>query len=134
VDLTDVKRLIELLKEEGLSEITLSEGGRTITVRQELSAPPRRPTPRKEEPAEEEGTFAVTAPLVGTFYRRRAPDEPPLVETGATVAQGDTLCIIEAMKVMNEIPAERAGRVLRVVVEDGSPVEYGQVLFVLERL
>jgi len=133
VDLTDVKRLIELLKEEGLSEITLSEGGRTITVRQELSAPPRRPTPRKEEPAEE-GTFAVTAPLVGTFYRRRAPDEPPLVETGATVAQGDTLCIIEAMKVMNEIPAERAGRVLRVVVEDGSPVEYGQVLFVLERL
>ena len=134
MDLTDVKRLIELLKEEGLSEITLSEGGRTITVRQELSAPPRRPTPRKEEPAEEEGTFAVTAPLVGTFYRRRAPDEPPLVETGATVAQGDTLCIIEAMKVMNEIPAERAGRVLRVVVEDGSPVEYGQVLFVLERL
>jgi acetyl-CoA carboxylase biotin carboxyl carrier protein len=134
VDLTDVKRLIELLKEDGLSEITLSEGGRTITVRQELSAPPRRPAPRREEQAAEEGTFAVTAPLVGTFYRRRAPDEPPLVETGATVTQGDTLCIIEAMKVMNEIQAERAGRVLRVAVEDGTPVEYGQVLFVLLRL
>lgn len=134
MDLTDVRQLIQLLKEEGLSEITLSEGGRTITVRQELAAPPRRPAARKEEVTAEEGTFAVTAPLVGTFYRRRAPDEPPLVETGTTVAQGDTLCIIEAMKVMNEIQAERAGRVLRVAVEDGTPVEYGQVLFVLLRL
>ncbi len=79
-------------------------------------------------PAAAEGA-EITSPMVGTFYRRPAPDAPDFVEVGSTVSEGQTLCIIEAMKVMNEIKAERSGTICALVAEDGNPVQYGDVLF-----
>ncbi len=128
----ELREIIRLLKEEGLIEITVWEGDRRITVRR---APAAAPVPGGEEPAsmeEEPGTFVLTAPLVGTFYLRPSPDDPPFVEQGAAVAPGDTVGIIEAMKVLNEIKAERAGKLRRVLAADGEPVEYGQPLFLFE--
>jgi acetyl-CoA carboxylase biotin carboxyl carrier protein len=83
---------------------------------------------------EEEGTFVLAAPLVGTFYRRSSPDAAPLAAPGDIVAAGDTIAIIEAMKVMNEIKAEAAGRVIRIVVDDGEAVEFGEPLIVFQHV
>ena len=134
MELDELREIIKLLKEEGLSEITLWEGERRVTVRQEGpgvasgEAPVVIDTMRNKAA----GATAVSAPLVGTFYRRPSPDAEPFVEEGAQVEPGDTLCIIEAMKVMNEIKAESAGRLRQALVEDGEAVEYGQPLFLFE--
>ncbi len=141
MELEQLQEIIRLLKAEGLSEITVSEGDQRITVKQEfVGAAPRPPsvlvepeTP-SESPEDEEGTFTLPAPLVGTFYRRPSPDAEPFVSPGDIVNPGDTLCLIEAMKVMNEINAEEAGRVRRVLADDGEAVEYGRPLFVFDRL
>jgi len=135
VDIERLREIIRLLNDEGLTEITVCEGEDRITVRR---APERggERAPREEPAAGRAGgppgAFTLTAPLVGTFYRRSAPDEAPFVEPGDTVAPGETVAIIEAMKVMNEIKAERPGRLLRVLAEDGAPVEYGQDLLLFE--
>jgi acetyl-CoA carboxylase biotin carboxyl carrier protein len=143
VELDQLQQIIRLLKAEGLSEITVCEGDQRITVKQELAGAAVRPSspsihvePETPIPGEEEanGTFAVSAPLVGTFYRRPSLDAEPFVSPGDVVNPGDTLCLIEAMKVMNEINAEEAGRVRRVLADDGEAVEYGRPLFVFERL
>ena len=136
VEIEELKRIIGLLKEEGLSEITIWEGERRITVRQggispSVAAPPPE---TEEEVREEEGTFTVTAPLLGTFYSRPAPEEEPFVHPGAEVKVGETLCVIEAMKVMNEIKAEVPGRLKDILIEDGEGVEYGRPLFIFERV
>ncbi len=135
MDLDKLREIVKLLKKEGLSEITLWEGEQRITVRQEGGvivqgeAPPSASSLRNQEA----GTITVSAPLVGTFYRRSSPDAEPFVAEGAQVDPGDTLCIIEAMKVMNEIKAESAGRLRQTLVEDGETVQYGQPLFLFER-
>jgi len=143
VELDQLRQIIQLLKAEGLTEITVSEGDQRITVRQDPRAVTARPAaaPPPSEPArpvgdevESETTFALSAPLVGTFYRRPAPDAEPFVAPGDVVNLGDTLCLIEAMKVMNEINAESSGRVRRVLADDGEAVEYGQPLFLFDRL
>jgi len=143
VELDQLQQIIRLLKAEGLSEITVCEGDQRITVKQEFAGGAVRPSspsihvePESPAPGEEEsnGTFAVSAPLVGTFYRRPSTDAEPFVSPGDVVNPGDTLCLIEAMKVMNEINAEEAGRVRRVLADDGEAVEYGRPLFVFERL
>jgi len=143
VELDQLQQIIRLLKAEGLSEITVCEGDQRITVKQDFSsAAVRSPSPpvlvgpdRPAEGAEDsEDVLTLTAPLVGTFYRRPTPDAEPFVTPGDIVSLGDTLCFIEAMKVMNEIKAEEAGRVLRVLADDGEAVEYGQPLFVFDRL
>ncbi len=136
VQIEELKRIIELLKEERLSEITVWEGERRITVRQGGVSPSvSAPQPKTEEEIrEEEEAFTVTAPLLGTFYSRPVPEEEPFVHPGATVKVGDTLCIIEAMKVMNEINAEVPGRVKEILVKDGEGVEYGRPLFTFERV
>jgi acetyl-CoA carboxylase biotin carboxyl carrier protein len=134
VDIEDLKKIIDLLKHEGLSEITLWEGEHRITVRQEIVA--RSTSPRfqaEKRVGIDEDTFTLNAPLVGTFYRRPSPDEDPFVAEGTPVDLGDTLCIIEAMKVMNEIKAEAPGEVEEILVEDGDSVEFGQPLFRLKR-
>ena len=135
MEFEELKKIITLLKEEGLSEITLWEGQRRITVRQEGVAVTRAQTaqPVSASHAQDEATFTVSAPLVGTFYSRPSPEAEPFAEEGAQVEPGDTLCIIEAMKVMNEIKAERAGRLRQILIEDGEAVQYGQPLFLLER-
>jgi len=131
VEIERLRKLIELLKEEGLTEITVWEGEDRYTVRQSPSGRVESPASKGEESAE--GTFTLAAPLVGTFYSRPSPEDEPFVSPGDAVSPGDTVGIIEAMKVLNEIKAEKDGRLVRVLVEDGTPVEYGQALFVFER-
>jgi acetyl-CoA carboxylase biotin carboxyl carrier protein len=151
MDIRKVKKLIELLEESGISEIEISEGEESVRISrypqpgtvtfappQALAAPtPAAATPT-EAPAQAEAAPApprghqVTAPMVGTFYTGPAPGAKPFVEIGSEVKPGDTLCVIEAMKMMNQIESEVAGRVISVLVENGSPVEFGQALFVIE--
>jgi acetyl-CoA carboxylase biotin carboxyl carrier protein len=129
MDMEELKRLIRLLKDESLSEITLWKGDERITVRQSTARQSAgdEEVVRAEAPRAE--TYTQNAPLVGTFHRRPSPSDPPFVVEGSEVRQGDTLCIIEAMKVMNEIQAQRPGRLERILIEDGQVVEYGQPLF-----
>ncbi|MBU0595868.1 biotin/lipoyl-binding protein [Candidatus Bipolaricaulota bacterium] len=140
MEMEQLREIIKLLKDEGLTEITLSDGDERITVKREVgttvvapaatNAPASGPTAPPEEP----GTFSLAAPLVGTLFRRLTPEDDPFVSPGDIVSAGDTVCIIEAMKVMNEIKAETSGRVRRVLVEDGDAVEFGQALIVFEAL
>jgi acetyl-CoA carboxylase biotin carboxyl carrier protein len=150
MDIRKVKKLIELLEESGISEIEISEGEESvrisrypkpgaITMAQPMmmpasAAPPPAP-PAAASPAPAAPVSRgqqVTAPMVGTFYTGPAPGAKPFVEIGTEVRPGDTLCVIEAMKMMNQIESEVAGRVVSILVENGSPVEFGQVLFVIE--
>jgi len=96
---------------------------------QPVAAPTPAPAPEPEQPS---NLIEIKAPMVGTFYRAAAPGAPPFVDVNKTVAHGDVLCIIEAMKLMNEIEAEQGGRIAKIMVENGQPIEYGQVLFLLE--
>jgi len=97
------------------------------------SASADTPLPARPEPAEDDNLTAVVAPMVGTFYRASSPETPPFVDVGASVDTGQTLCIIEAMKIMNEIASEVRGSVRKVLVENGQPVEFGQTLFLIEK-
>ena len=151
MDIRKVKKLIELLEESGISEIEISEGEESVrisrypkpgavmtTAAPPAAAPPPAPaapaaaTPAAEPAAPPIRGQQVTAPMVGTFYSGPAPGAKPFVEIGTEVKPGDTLCDIEAMKMMNQIESEFAGRVVSVLVENGNPVEFGQPLFVIE--
>jgi len=127
LDLEELRRLCELMREEGLTELTVEEEGRRVTLRR---APVREAAPASQEaePKVEEAEL-VRSPVVGTFWRRPAPGEAPFVEVGDEVQPGQVLCIVEAMKVMNEVRADRAGVIEEILVEEGQPVEYGQPLF-----
>jgi acetyl-CoA carboxylase biotin carboxyl carrier protein len=152
MDIRKVKKLIELLEESGISEIEISEGEESVRISRypkpgavtTTVAPPAAaaPTPAPAAPAATTPAAEpaappirgqqVTAPMVGTFYSGPAPGAKPFVEIGTEVKPGDTLCVIEAMKMMNQIESEFAGRVVSVLVENGNPVEFGQPLFVIE--
>jgi acetyl-CoA carboxylase biotin carboxyl carrier protein len=146
-----VKKLIELLEESGISEIEISEGEESVRISRypqsgtvsvstaaastAAAAPPAGATVAAPQvpatPPPPRGQ-QVTAPMVGTFYSGPAPGAKPFVDIGTEVKPGDTLCVIEAMKMMNQIESEVAGRVVSVLVENGSPVEFGQALFVID--
>lgn len=144
VDTDLIRRLAQLLEETGLSEIELGQGdwrvrvarggGRTVTaVDGNVPPEPATGTAEAEAPAPEPSPpGAVTSPMVGTVYVASEPGAAPFVTVGATVNEGDTLFIIEAMKVMNPIRAPQAGTVARILVSNGDPVEYGEVLLILE--
>lgn len=150
MDIRKVKKLIELLEESGISEIEISEGEESVrisrypkpgTVTTAVAAPPAVAAPAAAPAAAAAPAVPaappvrgqqVTAPMVGTFYSGAAPGAKPFVEIGAEVKPGDTLCVIEAMKMMNQIESEFAGRVVSILVENGNPVEFGQPLFVIE--
>ena len=143
MDMQELKDIIRLLKDEGLTEITVADGDQRVTVKRLLQGQASSVTPHPapvDLPAQPESSplpdreFQLTAPLVGTFYRRPSPDDDPFVTQGAIVQAGDTVCIIEAMKVMNEIKAEAAGIVRQTLLDDGAIVEYGQPLFTFEKL
>ncbi len=142
MDIRKVKKLIELLKESGIAEIEISEGEESVRIsRYSRDAPAgAAPAAAAAEPTAVEATIPdpvrsgqeVTAPMVGTFYSGPAPAAKPFVEIGSEVAIGDTLCVVEAMKMMNQIESEVAGKVVSILVENGMPVEFGQVLFIIE--
>ena len=153
MDLRKLKTLIDLVSESNISELEITEtegkvrivkGGGAAPVKyvQTLAAPPAAAAPAAgaaapaaaaSAPAAEAAPagHAVKSPMVGTFYRSSAPGAPAFVEVGATVKEGDTLCIIEAMKLLNEIDADASGTITKVLVENGQPVEFGQPLFVI---
>ena len=144
MDLRKLKTLIDLVQNSGISELEISEGEEKIRIAKQITVSP--PTtvmvgapiaaPVAAAPAvgatppEPEG-HVVKAPMVGTFYRSGSPGSSAFVEVGQSVKQGETLCIIEAMKLMNEIEADASGTVKAILVENGQPVEYGQPLFIL---
>ncbi len=155
MDIRKVKKLIELLDESGISEIEITEGEESVRITRNppsiaAAAPayvaPTFPAPAPEAPpaappataatpaaADESEGYAVTAPMVGTFYAASSPGSPPFVQVGDHVNEGDTLCIVEAMKMMNQIEAEVSGTVKSIRVQSGDPVEYGQILFVIDQ-
>jgi len=135
VNIEELERVIRLLKAEDLTEITIWDGKKRMTVcRESVSGKENRSRYISSQVEEEKKKqFIFTSPLVGTFYRRSSPEEEPFVSEGSLVKPGDTLCIMEAMKVLNEINATEAGRLLRILVEDGQTAEYGDPLFLFER-
>jgi acetyl-CoA carboxylase biotin carboxyl carrier protein len=142
MDMQELKDIIRLLKDEGLAEITVSDGDQRVTVKrllqggsfQQVQHPLAVETPAQPiSPELPEREFSLTAPLVGTFFRRPSPDDEPFVAIGDRVQVGDTVCIIEAMKVMNEIKAEAPGIVRQSLLDDGAGVEFGQPLFIFEK-
>lgn len=160
MDIKYVKQLLELIEKSAVNEVEIEEKGQKIRITKSpnvvagnspafamppvqhqvvMPAPASAPAP---EPAKESKPAATDAgkkyheiksPIVGTFYRQPSPDAPPYVDVGTKVKQGSVLCIVEAMKLMNEIESDTAGTVVKVMVENGKPVEYGQVLFLIEQ-
>jgi len=149
MDLRKLKKLIDLVQESGIAELEITEGeekvkivkGGSVTVMpgpaaaappaERTAAPSPAAAPAAPEPQAAPEGHVVKAPMVGTFYRSPSPDAKVFVEVGQTVKEGDTVCIIEAMKLMNEIEADASGTVKAILVENGQPVEYGQPLFIL---
>ena len=163
MDIRKVKKLIELLDESGIAEIEITEGEESVRIsRYAKDAPPviaapapvaaamAAPAPAAAPPpiaapaaegaaapvvaaeADDDG-FLVAAPMVGTFYASSSPGSPPFVQVGDRINEGDTLCIIEAMKMMNQIEADVSGVIKSIRVQNGEPIEYGQTLFVIDQ-
>lgn len=149
MDLRKLKKLIDLVEESGISELELTEGEEKVRISRALpasaapvtqyvaapapvAAPVAAAAPAAAAPVAEvqEGTV-VKSPMVGTFYRASSPDAKAFVDVGSNVNTGDTLCIIEAMKLLNEIESEYSGTIKKIFVENGQPVEYGEPLFLI---
>jgi acetyl-CoA carboxylase biotin carboxyl carrier protein len=153
MDLRKLKKLIDLVQESGISELEITEGEEKVRIhsgrlgQNTATLPARQPTSSeylleeddievkpntgKVENTEELDGFVVKSPMVGIFYRSASPGGTPFVELGTSVNAGDTLCIVEAMKLLNEIESEHGGTVKKILVENGQPVEFGQPLFVI---
>jgi acetyl-CoA carboxylase biotin carboxyl carrier protein len=155
MDIRKVKKLIELLDDSGIAEIEITEGEESVRISRYAAgtpvaaapvaapapapppasapAPSEASSPASQPAAAEEDGYEVTAPMVGTFYAASSPGAAPYVQVGDRVSEGDTLCIIEAMKMMNQIEADVAGVVKSIRIQNGEPVEFGQVLFVIDQ-
>jgi len=144
MDIRKIKKLIELLEESGVAEIEIREGEESVRISRgaiatamPVAAPQAAPqpapaaTPAASDPEPVSGT-TINSPMVGTFYRASSPTAKSFVDVGTSVRQGDTLCIIEAMKMFNQIEAEVSGTVKAILVENGQPVEFDQPLFIIE--
>ena len=128
------EQVVELAARHNLAELEIEQGGVRIRVVREPAPPPFRAEPASALPAEapaDSRLVAIEAPMVGTFYRAPAPDAAPFVAEGDVVEEGQVLCVIEAMKLMNEIEADASGTIKAILVENGQPVEYGQALFII---
>lgn len=161
IDLDQVKLLLEMVGETDISELTIEAEEERITIKKGTAGPPPpvhslhaghpgemshlagkeghvfntpAPSPGAPAPAQTEATdlVAITAPMVGTFYRLPSPSAPSFIEVGDKVSVGQTVCIIEAMKLMNDLPSEISGRLVKICAENGSTIEYGQQLFLVD--
>ena len=152
MDLRKLKKLIDLVEESGISELELTEGEESVRISrqgQAVQQPQQYTIPQQPAPSIQSDTTtptanvvkedvvqgsdnALTSPMVGTFYRSSSPEADPYVEVGSTVKKGDTLCIVEAMKLLNEIEADRDGTIKKILVENAQPVEFGEPLFIIE--
>lgn len=147
MDIRKVKKLIELLEESGLAEIEISEGEESVRISRypqqgvaiaqaalPMAGPVAQPAAARAAPAAPATNpdNVITAPMVGTYYSAAAPGAKSFVQVGDEVKAGDVLCIIEAMKMMNQIESEKEGRIAAILVRNGEPVEFGQPLFVVE--
>ena len=146
-EVSELRRLIRLVQQTGIGELEVTSGDRTVRISAQpgggmvmttpgsVAATPHVNSPALSgaaAPVAVDKRVAVTSPMVGTFYRAPAPDADPYVEVGSTVEVGQTVCIIEAMKLMNEIESEAKGRIVEILVENAQPVEFGQKLFLIE--
>lgn len=154
MDIRKIKKLVQLLEESGIAELEISEGEESVRIsryptggiiQQLASGPPAvqqlpvsqpasvaAASAEPEQAEEEIPGHKVVSPMVGTFYESASPGADPFVRVGSQVKTGDTLCIIEAMKMMNQIEADKDGRITAILATNGEPVEYGQILFVIE--
>ncbi|WP_299688461.1 acetyl-CoA carboxylase biotin carboxyl carrier protein [uncultured Vibrio sp.] len=151
MDIRKIKKLIELVEESGISELEISEGEESVRISRNSTAPVApvqyaaapapiaAPAPAAAAVAEAEAAapaapagHQVLSPMVGTFYGAPSPDAKPFVKVGQSVTAGETLCIVEAMKMMNQIEADKSGVVTAILVEDGQPVEFDQALVIIE--
>ncbi len=159
MDIKEIQNLIKFVAKSGVSEVKIEDNDFKITIKnkpeyvtavpaeiqavsvQAAAAPVAAPVPAAA-PAQTETTggneideskyVTIKAPIIGTFYRRPAPDKPPFVEVGDTIKEGDVVCIIEAMKLFNEIESEVSGKIVKILVDDATPVEFDQPLFLVE--
>ena len=147
INLKELKDLIALMNENQLTELEIEREGTKVRLRKgnggeegvvierlpspRTSAAPTGPVPVPDLPAKPDG-IEIKSPMVGTFYRAPAPEAPPFVEVGQEIQVGQVLCILEAMKLMNEIKSEVKGRIIKITVENAQPVEFGQTLFIVE--
>ena len=153
MDIKQIQELVKLINKTSIGEITIEEDGRKITIKQKKdpvqnivatttqSFSPQSATPptsvqpaaqKTETTPKQDNLVTIKSPMIGTFYRKASPDKPNLVDVGSEVAAGTVVCIIEAMKLFNEIESEVKGRIVKVLVDDASPVEYDQPLFLVE--
>jgi acetyl-CoA carboxylase biotin carboxyl carrier protein len=163
INVSQIRELADLALEKNLAELTVTDGPQTVTIKtasavvapqvvyqsavatealdsaitgsvvRESAVEEAKFKPSAEAPAPSANLYTITAPMVGTFYRAPSPESPPFVDVGQTVSTGQTLCIIEAMKLMNELESDVSGKIVRILVENGNPVEFGQPLFEVER-
>jgi acetyl-CoA carboxylase biotin carboxyl carrier protein len=149
MDIRKIKKLIELVEESGINELEIAEGEESVRISRGAvasasapvnynlapapapSAAPAAPAPTASTPAEPSGHI-VRSPMVGTFYRASSPESSPFVEVGTKVNVGDTLCILEAMKMMNQIEADKAGVIKEILVDNEDAIEFDQPLFIIE--
>jgi acetyl-CoA carboxylase biotin carboxyl carrier protein len=148
MDLRKLKKLIDLVEESGITELEVSEGEERVRIAKHPSVAPQQtymlpqaapvgaptvsaPAATVEENSDLPEGQVIKSPMVGTFYRSASPDSDPFVEVGSVVKSGQTLCIVEAMKLLNEIESDHAGTVKAILVENGQPVEYGEPLFIV---
>ena len=141
MDIRKIKKLIEMLQESDLKEIEVSQGDESVRILRDnnsdkttalLPSLEKVPEASLLKPSENQIGNIVTSPIVGTFYRKPSPDKDPFVRVGDVVSQGDVLCIVEAMKMMNEIKSEYSGRIISIDLEDEQPVEFGQKIITID--
>jgi len=141
--LDEIKKLIDLIQNTDVTELLVEREGLKIKIKREkyLAAAEMVPAapvsvaaaePDKEQAVDNQGLVSISSPIVGIFHRAPSPESPPFVEVGSTVRKGQVLCIVEAMKLMNEIESDTHGTVSKILVENGHPVEYGEPLFLIE--
>jgi len=140
MEIKKLKEFIKFMEDNGLNELEIEEDGKRIRLKKNSSgqpivvsqAPSQVPAASPEGEATTTNTLEIKSPMVGTFYTAPSPGAKPYVEIGSHIKSGDIVCIVEAMKLMNEIKAEVGGKVVQILVESGEPIEFGQTLFVIE--